>query len=70
MKNQIAADGLGRFLEAKQKARTSGSIYEKYAAELASASPEEKKKLQERIQREISVWERTLNHKPSAGTLW
>ena len=70
MKNGIVDDGLGRFLKAKQKTKTSGDIHEKYAAELASASPDEKKKLQERIQREISVQERTLNHKPSAGTLW
>src|SRR5205085_6987540 len=54
MKNGIVDNGLGRFLKAKQKAKTSGSIYEKYAAELALASPDEKKKLQERMQREMS----------------
>ena len=70
MKNQIVADGPGRFFQAKQKAKTSGDIHEKYAAELASASPAEKKQIQERMLREISVRGRTLGHKPSAGTLW
>jgi len=70
MNSKIVADGPGRFFRAKQKAGSYGSIYEKYAPALAKASPDEKLKIQERMRQEISVLERTLNHQPSAGTLW
>ncbi len=70
MKAQIVADGSFRFLQAKKKAAAAEAVEVKYAEQLAKANPDEKRKLQERIAAEKTVRERTLAHKPSAGTLW
>jgi hypothetical protein len=51
-------------------AATSESIEKKYAAQLASAGPDEKRKIRERMVEEFMQREKTANHKPSAGTLW
>jgi hypothetical protein len=69
MKNKFVADGQFRFLRGR-KAATSESIEKKYAAELATAGPDEKRKIRERMVEEFLRREKTLNHKPSAGTLW
>jgi hypothetical protein len=69
MKNQFVADGYGRFMKG-EKALTAESIEEKFAAELANASPGEKEKIRERMAAELKWREKALNHKPSPGTLW
>jgi hypothetical protein len=69
MKNKIVADGPFRFLRGRNAA-TSESIEKKYAVQLANAGPDEKKKIRERMVEEFLRREKTLNHKPSAGTLW
>jgi hypothetical protein len=70
MKAKIVADGSFRFWQAKKKATAVEPIDVKYAAQLAKANPDEKRKLQERITAEKIIRERTLAHEPSAGTLW
>ena len=69
MKSEIVADGHRPFLQGK-KSRTSESIEEKYVAEMAGASPEEKTKIQKRKAEEFLWREKILNHRPSARTLW
>ena len=69
MKNKFVADGLSRFLRGKKDAQ-SESIEKKYAAELANAGPDEKEKIRERMAKESLQREKSLNHKPSAATLW
>ena len=69
MKNKFVADG-DRRLWLGRKTLVSESIEKKYAAELASAGPDEKEKIRERMAAEILRREKALNHKPSAATLW
>jgi hypothetical protein len=69
MKNQIAKGGLGRLWKG-QKALKSESIEEKYAEQLAKASPEEKREIHARAMEESARREKMLNHKPSAKALW
>jgi hypothetical protein len=69
MKNKVVEDGYFRFLQGR-KAATSESIEKKYAARLANAGPDEKRKIRERMVEEFLQREKTRNHKPSAGTLW
>jgi hypothetical protein len=66
MKNGFVADGHRRFLRGKKAASTE-TIHEKYAKELAAASPAQKTQIREQM-----AWEflRRQNHKPSPGTLW
>lgn len=67
--NNIVADGPSRFLRGK-KALQSDSIEKKYAAELALAGPDEKRKIRERMAAESQRREKMLNHQPSPKTLW
>jgi hypothetical protein len=69
MKNKFVADGYRRFLQGK-KALIAESIERKHAAELASAGPDKKAKIQERLAAELVRREKALNHQPSAATLW
>jgi hypothetical protein len=69
LKNEFVADGRDRFMRAKREGLAE-SIEEKYAKELAGAIPVEKIKIRERMAQEILRRKKTLNHKPSAGTLW
>ena len=69
MKNKFVADGLGRFMRAKQ-AVAAKSTEKKYAAELANANPIEGAKIRERMAKEILTREKMLNHRPSSATLW
>lgn len=70
MKTQFVADGSFRFLRAREKTAVAGPVEAKYAAQLAKANPDEKRKIQERIAAEKTVREKTLAHEPSAATLW
>ena len=70
MQNRFVADGRRRFLQAKETPASPGSIEKKYAAELANAGPDEKRRIHERMAEELMRREKALNHKPSAGTLW
>ena len=67
--NEIVADGGVRHWLG-QRAVRSESIEKKYAAELAKAGPDEKKKIYERMAEETLCRHKALNHKPSAKTLW
>jgi hypothetical protein len=69
MKNQFVEDGARRLWLGK-RALASESIEKKYTAELASAGPDEKEKIRERMAKESLQREKALNHKPSAATLW
>jgi hypothetical protein len=69
MKNEFVADGLSRFLRGKKNLQ-SESIEQKYAAELALAGPDEKRKIHERMAAESLRREKVLNHQPSPKTLW
>jgi hypothetical protein len=69
MKNKIVADG-SRRLWLGQKTLASESVEQKYTAEMAKASPEEKEEIRKRMTAESSRRAKALNHKPSAGTLW
>ena len=69
MKNQFVEDGSRRLWLGK-RVLASESIEKKYAAELASAGPDEKEKIRERMAKESLQREKALNHKPSAATLW
>jgi hypothetical protein len=69
MKNKFVADGAQR-LWLGRKALASESIEKKHAVELASAGPDEKEKIRERMAKESLQREKALNHKPSAATLW
>jgi len=69
MNNNIVDDGFWRLLKG-QKALASESIEEKYSAQLAKASPEEKSELYQRMAEESEQREKMLNHKPSAKALW
>ena len=69
MPSQIAAGGAFRHYLG-QRALESQSIEEKYADELAKATPEEKKRIYERMADEAMRRAKKLSHKPSAGTLW
>jgi hypothetical protein len=68
-KNKIVADGLRRFNRGK-KTVTSKSIEQKYAKELASATPAEKTEIHKRMAEDLLRHGKMLNHKPSAGSLW
>jgi hypothetical protein len=60
MKNKFVADGRQRFLRGK-KTIQSESVGEKYAAELAKAVPEEKRKIRARVAEEFLRREKMLN---------
>jgi hypothetical protein len=66
MKNGFVADGRQRFFCGKKTA-TPDSIEQKYAKELAVASPAQKAQIREKMSRDF---QRLQNHKPSPGTLW
>jgi hypothetical protein len=67
--NKFVADGSRRLWLGK-KALASESVEQKYTAELAKADPEEKEEIRRRMTEESVRREKTLNHKPSLGTLW
>ena len=67
--NEIVADGGFRHWFG-QRALSSEFIEKKYAAELAKAGPDEKKKIYERMAEEALRRHKMLNHQPSAATLW
>jgi hypothetical protein len=69
MKNKFVADGLRRFMRAK-RVFSSESIEQKYAAELANATPAQKLEIRKRMAQEYLRREKFVNHKPSPGTLW
>ena len=69
MNNQFVEDGFRRFSRGK-KALSSESIEKKYAVEMADASPDEKRKIHERMADELEQRKKALSHKPSPGTLW
>jgi hypothetical protein len=69
MANTIVAFG-GLRLRLGQKAMASESIEKKYAAELATAAPAEKKEIYQRMSDEIEKRRKMMDHKPSAKTLW
>ena len=69
MKNDFVADGHFRFLRGGN-AVPAESLEKKYAAELAKARPDEKRKIRERMAEEFLRREKMRNHKPSAGSLW
>ena len=68
--NQITADGPRRLWLGQKALTASESVEQKYAAELASAGPEEKEKIRQRMAEESARRVKALNHKPSPGTLW
>jgi hypothetical protein len=67
--NSVVADGAWR-LQRGQKATSSESIENKYAAELAKAGPAEKREIYQRMSDEIEKRRKMADHKPSAKTLW
>lgn len=69
MTNQIAADGARRHFLG-QWALRSQSIEEKFAKELAAATPEKKREIYERMADEAMRHKKMLGHKPSAKALW
>ncbi|HUZ06778.1 MAG TPA: hypothetical protein VMV89_04750 [Candidatus Paceibacterota bacterium] len=66
MKNGFVAEGRRRFLRGKKTASME-TIQEKYAKELAAASPAQKAQIREQITLDFLHQQ---NHKPSPGTLW
>ena len=66
MANKIIASGYWQLWRA-QKRLSFESLHKKYAKELASATPEQKQEILDRMLREF---DRQKNHKPSAGSLW
>ena len=69
MKNKIVSDGHFR-LRQGQSAEMAKSIDAKYAAELASARPDEKPEIYVRLLKEAMRHKKMATHKPSAGALW
>ena len=66
MKNGIA-NGSFKRLQKGQKELTLESFEKKYAKELATAGPDQKAKIYQKI---MDEHDRQKNHKPSAGALW
>jgi hypothetical protein len=66
MKNKFFEGG-GVQLRRGQKELSIESVQKKYAAELATATGDQKRRLQEKIAAEFL---RQKNHKPSPQTLW
>lgn len=69
MKNQIVAWGADK-LRRGQRALSSQSIEEKFAKELAAATPDEKQKIYKRMADEAMRRRKMLDHRPSAKALW
>jgi hypothetical protein len=69
MKNQFVADGPLRHFLGK-KGLASEDIGKKYAAELATASPDHQKVINQRWLQELSKRKKMLAHQPSAVSLW
>jgi hypothetical protein len=69
MTNQIVADGARRHFLGR-RALDSQSIEENFAKELATATPEKKREIYERMADETMRHRKMLDHKPSAKALW